>query len=97
MKSARAFAPGNISCIFVIRKGNSPAKTGSLGLGFTVYKGVIVTIIKKKNNKKNTILFNKKKINLPTVNSVIQKLTNEKVIVNIESKPINNGYRSSFS
>ena len=55
MKSARAFAPGNISCIFVIRKGKSPAKSGSLGLGFTVNKGVFATIKKISNNKKSNI------------------------------------------
>lgn len=110
MKSAKAFAPGNISCIFVIRKSNSPAKTGSLGLGFTVDKGVIVTIKKLYNTKKNNfkkfdnkiinkknikniILFNNKKIRLPTIDSVIQKLTDEKVIVNIESKlPLGCGF-----
>ena len=78
MKSAKAFAPGNISCIFVIRKGKNPAKSGSLGLGFTVNKGVIVTIKKLDNikNNKNIIYFNNKKIKLSTVNSVIEKLTN---------------------
>ena len=50
MKSAKAFAPGNISCVFVIKKGKSPAKSGSLGLGFTVNKGIFATI-KRINNK----------------------------------------------
>jgi len=108
MKSAKAFAPGNISCIFVIRKSRNPAKSGSLGLGFTVNKGVIVTIkkldnikrinhkiINKKNikNNKNIIYFNNKIINLPTVNSVIEKLTNKKIIVNIKSElPLGFGF-----
>lgn len=110
MKSARAFAPGNISCIFVIKKTKNPAKSGSLGLGFTVNRGVKVTIkklynIKKNNfkkfknkiinkkNIKNIILFNNKKIRLPTINSVIEKLINEKVIVNIKSKlPLGCGF-----
>ena len=52
MKSM-AFAPGNISCIFVIRKNKNPAKSGSLGLGFTVNKGVFATITKISNNKKS--------------------------------------------
>jgi len=107
MKSAKAFAPGNISCIFVIRKTKNSAKSGSLGLGFTVNKGVKVTIKKiynnQKNNKKvknnyigtkkNKIYYNNKKINFPTVNYVIEKLTNEKVIVNIKSElPIGCGF-----
>ncbi|MBU90741.1 hypothetical protein CMO94_04315 [Candidatus Woesearchaeota archaeon] len=110
MKSAKAFAPGNISCVFVIKKGKNPAKSGSLGLGFTVNKGVFAAIkkinnTKKYNNKKfnnkiineknikNKIYYNNKKINLPTVNSVIEKLTDEKVIVNIKSElPLGSGF-----
>jgi len=93
MKSAKAFAPGNISCIFVIKKSNSPATTGSLGFGFTVNKGVFARIKKINNNKKDIIYFNNKKINFPTVNSVIEKLTNEKVIVDIKSKlPLGCGF-----
>ncbi len=100
MHSAKAFAPGNISCIFVIRKTKNPAKSGSLGMGFTVNKGVIVTIkklyndkkpIKKINNNyneknKNIVYFNNKKINFSTIDSVIEKLTDEAVEVKIESE-----------
>jgi len=64
MKSVKAFAPGNISCIFVIKKGKKPEKSGSLGLGFTVNKGVFATIKKlyngeKTNNQKNKNIKNK--------------------------------------
>ena len=65
MHSAKSFAPGNISCIFVIKKMKNPAKSGSLGMGFTVNKGVIVTVKKiindNKKNQKNIICFNNKK------------------------------------
>tara|TARA_Y100000310_G_scaffold217822_1_gene218921 strand:+ start:14423 stop:15247 length:825 start_codon:yes stop_codon:yes gene_type:complete len=91
MRSAKAFAPGNLSCIFVIKKGKKPAKSGSLGLGFTVNKGVFATV--KKLHNKNKIYFNNRKINLPTINSVIKKLTKEKVIVNIKSElPLGSGF-----
>jgi len=104
MNSAKAFAPGNISCIFVIRRAKSPEKSGSLGVGFTVNKGVTVTIKKahdKKHNKKiiiknknrNIIYFNNKKINFPTVDSTIEKLTDEKIIVDIKSGlPLGSGF-----
>ena len=111
MQSAKAFAPANLSCIFVIKKTKNPAKSGSLGLGFTVNRGVLVTIkkisnikktnkkiiidknYKKNNNQKNIIYFNNKKINFPTVNSVIEKLTNEPVEVNIKSElPLGCGF-----
>src|SRR3989338_4592464 len=89
---AKAFAPGNISCIFVIKKTKNPAKSGSLGMGFTVNKGVIVAV-KKLYNNKNIIYFNNKKIDFPTVNSVIERLTDEKVIVDIKSNlPLGYGF-----
>jgi len=91
--SATAFAPGNISCIFVIKKTKSPATSGSLGLGFTVNKGAIVTIKKLYNENKNVIYFNNKKINFPTVSSVIEKLTDGNVIVDIKSQlPLGYGF-----
>ena len=49
---AKAFAPANISCIFSIVENNSPLKKGSLGVGFTVNKGVIVSIKKIFNKKR---------------------------------------------
>ena len=52
MASAKAFAPGNISCVFVIKKTKNPATSGSLGMGFTVNKGVTATIKKISNDKK---------------------------------------------
>jgi len=55
MKLPKAFAPGNISCIFVIKKGKIPATSGSLGLGFTVNKGVFATIMKINNAGKSQI------------------------------------------
>ncbi|MBW2976535.1 hypothetical protein KY347_03765 [Candidatus Woesearchaeota archaeon] len=110
MKTAKAFAPGNISGVFVIRREKKAEKSGSLGMGFTVNKGVLVTIkrignykksniklIKNKNKKiiknKNLIYFNNKKINFPTVNSVIEKLANEKFYVGIRSElPLGCGF-----
>lgn len=92
MNSVKAFAPGNISCIFVIRKGKNSLKSGSLGVGFTINKGVLVTI-KKLNNKNSKIFFNNKKINFPTVDSVIKKLTNKKIKVDIKSElPLGCGF-----
>jgi len=86
-----AFSPGNISCTFVIKKSKNPKKTGSLGLGFTLNKGVVVTV--KKSNTKNIIYFNNKKINFLTVNSVVKKLTNEKLQVKIKSElPLSYGF-----
>src|SRR3989338_340159 len=62
MRSSKAFAPGNISCVFVIKKTKNPAKSGSLGMGFTVDKGVVATIKKINNTKKSNIKLNNKKI-----------------------------------
>lgn len=95
MQSSKAFAPANLSCIFVIRKTKKPERSGSLGLGFTVNKGVIVGVKKifNRKNKKNEVFFNNKKINFPTVISVIEKLTNKPIQVNIKSElPLGYGF-----
>jgi len=93
MKTAKAFAPGNISCIFSIVKNKNPAKSGSLGVGFTVNEGVLVVIKKLNANKKNIIFFNNKKIRFKTINSVIEKLTKNNVEVYISSKlPLGCGF-----
>ncbi len=92
MKTAKAFAHGNISCIFSIVRNKDSAKIGSTGVGFTVNEGVLVTI-KKSPNQKNTIKFNNKKIKFPTVNSVIKKLTKNKVEISIKSNlPLGCGF-----
>jgi len=88
--SSSAFAPGNISCIFVIRKSSNPRKSGSLGVGFTVNKGVLVSVRK---NKKNIVYFNNKKIKFPTVNSVIKELSKERFEIKIKSElPLGCGF-----
>ena len=112
MNSAKAFAPGNISCIFVIKRTNNPRTSGSLGLGFTIDQGVIVTIrrasnskkssdrkinqnrqLKDEKNKQNAVYFNNKKINFPTVISVIKGLTREIIEVRIKSRlPLGCGF-----
>ena len=89
---AKAFAPGNISCIFSIINNRDPAKTGSTGMGFTVNEGVLV-YLKEINDKKNVIKYNYKKINFPTVDSLIKKLIKTRIEVTITSKlPLGVGF-----
>ena len=85
MKTAKAFAPGNVSCIFSIVQSKNAEKSGSTGVGFTINRGVIVSL-EKIDNQKNIIYFNNKKIKFPTVNDVIKKLTKNKVEISIKSK-----------
>jgi pantoate kinase len=88
--TAKAFSPGNVSCIFRVIDNKNPLKKHSLGVGFTVDKGVLVTV---SFNKKNSMTFNNKKIRLPTVISVVKKLTDKPVQVRIESQvPLGAGF-----
>lgn len=95
----KAFAPANISCIFSIVENKNPAKKGSLGVGFTVDKGVFVSIKKipllkisnkqrklKKIQNKIIIYFNNKKINFSTVLNVVNKLNKNKENLEIRIK-----------
>src|SRR3989344_784315 len=94
MKTAKAFAPANISCIFRIHEHKNPRWMGSSGVGFTVNEGVVVSV-KATNNEKNIIKFSNKKIIFPTVESIIKKLNknNENFEINIESKlPLGCGF-----
>ena len=68
----RAFAPANISLLFKVMPHDDPAKMGSLGCGFTVNEGVIVEVSKSQTS---AIRFNGKPIKLPTITSVVNKLT----------------------
>ncbi len=86
----KAFAPGNVSCIFRICRNENPAKMHSLGIGFTVDKGVIAKV---KKSKKTTIRLNNKITRLPTVLSVIKKLAKQPVEVTIKTHiPIGVGF-----
>lgn len=84
------FVPGNISLIFKICKDPDPRVAGSLGVGFTINKGVEVSIQK---SKKIEVYWNNKIIDLPTVTSVIQKLIPPSIAVFIESElPLGCGF-----
>jgi len=90
MNSSKAFSPANISCIFKIYDHENPRWMGSYGVGFTLNEGVVVEVSKAKRNE---IVFNNISINFPTVKSVIEKLTKDKIRVFITSKlPLGCGF-----
>ncbi|MBI2442680.1 MAG: hypothetical protein HYV40_02085 [Candidatus Levybacteria bacterium] len=85
-----AFVPGNISCFFKPYPQKNPRWSGSYGLGFTVNEGVKVTVSMA---RKTEIFFNEKKIDLPTVSFVINKLTKNPVHISITSQlPLGSGF-----
>lgn len=87
---ATAFAPGNISCLFRIVSDSDPAKAGSLGVGFTVNKGVTASVVSSSTNR---ILFNNQEIIFPTVTSVVAALSSVPVEVYLESElPLGCGF-----
>ena len=92
-KTVRAFAPANISCIFKPYIKKTARWSGSLGLGFTLSDGVTVSVSK---SKKTEVLFNNKQIDMPTIISVMQRLTKKHVTVSIETKfPLGAGFGTS--
>ena len=82
MQEVSAFAPGNISCVFKIISHKDPSKMHSLGMGFTVKEGVVVTV---SQDEQNAVLFNGSEIRFPTVSSVLQKLTPQPMHIEIIS------------
>lgn len=67
----RAFAPGNISCVFKIIPHPDPARMHSLGMGFTVSEGVEVTV---SESHETEVSFNQQDIIFPTVSAVVNRL-----------------------
>ena len=78
---ARAFAPGNISCVFKVIPHADAARMHSLGMGFTVKEGVEVTV---SEHHEMEVLFNKQRINFPTVRAVVSRLTQNRGIAGIQ-------------
>ena len=88
--TVKAFSPGNISCIFRVVENKDAIKKHSLGVGFTVDKGVYVTV---SFSKKTSMTFNNKKLKLPTVIYVVHKLTDKPVKIAIKSElPLRAGF-----
>ncbi|OGG11378.1 hypothetical protein A2Z00_00360 [Candidatus Gottesmanbacteria bacterium RBG_13_45_10] len=87
---ARAFAPGNISCLFAVCPHKDPAKMGSLGLGFTINKGATVSV---RTATKTAVFFNGKPINFPTILYVIKALSDQPLSVAIRTPlPLGSGF-----
>jgi pantoate kinase len=78
---ARAFAPGNISCVFKVIPHTDPARMHSLGMGFTVKEGVEVIVSEYHETE---VLFNGERINFPTVRAVVNRLIQNSGITGIK-------------
>ena len=77
---ARAYAPGNISCVFKVIRHTDPARMHSLGMGFTVKEGVEATV---SEYHETAVLFNGERINFPTVRAVVNRLIQNSGIVGV--------------
>jgi pantoate kinase len=90
MSTARAFAPGNVSGVFKIISDADPAKMHSLGMGFTVADGVTVTVAEAEST---SVDFNGVRIDFSTVRSVVAKLTELPLRVEIHTElPLSGGF-----
>ena len=70
----KAFAPGNISCVFKVIPHADATRMHSLGMGFTVREGVDVTV---SEHPETSVLFNGQLIDFPTVEAVVDRLTQD--------------------
>lgn len=90
MSSTKAFAPGNVSGVFKIIPDDDPAKMHSLGMGFTVADGVIVTVAESDSTG---VQFNGTPIEFVTVRSVVARLSSIALRVEIETElPLSGGF-----
>ena len=90
MGRARAFAPGNISCVFKVVANDDPTRMHSLGMGFTVREGVEVEVVESGAAK---VLVNGESIDFPTVSTVVSMLGEGPLEIRIEtSLPFSCGF-----
>ena len=68
----KAFAPGNISCVFKVIPHADATRMHSLGMGFTVKEGIEVTV---SEHHETNVLFNGQSIDFPTVGTVTDRIT----------------------
>ena len=78
---ARAFSPGNISCVFKVIPHTEPARMHSLGMGFTVKEGVEAIV---SEYHETVVLFNGESINFPTVRAVVKRLIQNSGIAGVK-------------
>ena len=78
---ARAFAPGNISCIFKVIPHAEATRMHSLGMGFTIKEGVEVTVSEYHQTE---VMFNGQSIDFPTVHAVVNGLTQNRGPIGIK-------------
>ena len=91
VEKCRAFAPGNISCVFKIVHNPDPTRMHSLGMGFTVREGVVATV--SLDGGSTEVEFNGEAVAFPTVSAVVEKLTPQAVRVQLESPlPLSCGF-----
>lgn len=90
MSTAMAFAPGNVSGVFKIIPDVDPAKMHSLGMGFTVADGVTATVSMSESME---VYFNEEAIEFVTVRSVVAKLTDAPLRVELRTElPLSGGF-----
>ena len=90
MSTAKAFAPGNVSGVFKIIPDEDPTKMHSLGMGFTVADGVTVTVARSEST---SVRFNGEAIAFETVRSVVTKLGDAGLAIDIETNlPLSGGF-----
>jgi pantoate kinase len=90
MNQAKAFAPGNVSCVFKIVPDDDPRKMHSLGMGFTVSEGVTATVARAESTR---VRFNGQDMEFPTVRGVAAALTSAPVDVQLTTElPLSGGF-----
>jgi len=82
VRKARAFAPGNISCVFKIVPDPDPAKMHSLGMGFTIVEGITATVAEA---DATAVAFNGEAFEFPAVGRVVEALAGRPMRIELAS------------
>ncbi|MBI2617567.1 hypothetical protein HYW55_05500 [Candidatus Gottesmanbacteria bacterium] len=83
MNEGKAVSPASISFIFKVCKNRQGEIVGSIGVGATIDKSVMVAV---KKSTQLSVYFNGESISFPTVETVVQKLTKNPVEISVTSE-----------
>ncbi len=74
------FAPASVTCIFSPRIGEKPENSGSVGVGFTINRGVVAKVSDRCDGDREVVV-NGRKVSFPTVEYVLSKLNMGRAVV----------------
>lgn len=90
MNEVSVYCPASISFLFQAHFTSNPITTGSLGIGCTVNSGIRLKVA---SGNKYSMIFNKKHISFPLIDSLVKQVSPKPVSITVRSAlPLGSGF-----